>query len=63
MAERRWGAKSPMTAGGTVHATRPSTLMEACGRVPACMTDHTAAALTMLLRSGRPVTCGHCPKN
>ncbi|MFD5935517.1 hypothetical protein [Streptomyces sp. NPDC060333] len=24
---------------------------------------HTAAALTMGLRTGRPLTCGHCPKN
>lgn len=58
-----WGANFLMTAGGTVHATRSSTLTGAGGRVPACMTDRAAAGMTMLLRTGRPVTCGHCPKS
>ncbi|MEW2374439.1 hypothetical protein AB0940_34575 [Streptomyces sp. NPDC006656] len=52
-----YGAASLMTATGTVHASRPGT----AGSVPACMTDRAAQGLRVLLRTGRAVTCRHCP--
>lgn len=52
------GTTGLMTSTGTVHTARPG----AAGPIPACMTDRTAAGLRVLLRTGRPVTCRHCPK-
>ncbi|MFI1152556.1 hypothetical protein [Streptomyces sp. NPDC020817] len=52
------GANALMTSTGTVHTTRPG----ANGPVPACMTDRAAEGLRILLRTGRTVTCRHCPK-
>ena len=49
-----------LTAAGTVHASRPADV--AGGRAPACMTNHAAGALKIMLRTGRDVTCRHCPK-
>ncbi|MGW6865914.1 hypothetical protein [Streptomyces sp. NPDC054901] len=54
-----WGPVTLMTATGTVHASR--TTPE--GNVPACMTDRAARELRVLLRSGRAVTCRHCPQH
>ncbi|MFD8025795.1 hypothetical protein ACFV6G_35950 [Streptomyces lavendulae] len=54
-----YGANALMTSTGTVHAARPGT----SGPVPACMTDRAAAGLRILLRTGRAVTCRHCPKS
>ncbi|MFD6918573.1 hypothetical protein [Streptomyces virginiae] len=57
-----YGPTHLMTATGTVHVARQSDVEGAGGRVPACMTDQTAASLSALLSTGRAVTCRRCPK-
>ncbi|MEU8779944.1 hypothetical protein [Streptomyces sp. NPDC048606] len=52
------GAGGLLTSRGTVHAARRT----AEGMVPACMTGRAAAGLRVLLRTGRAVTCRHCPQ-
>ncbi|MEV7730201.1 hypothetical protein AB0P15_36635 [Streptomyces sp. NPDC087917] len=49
-----------MTGPGTVHASRPTA---DGGRGPACMADRAAAGLKVMLRTGRQVTCRHCPQH
>ncbi|MER5757644.1 hypothetical protein [Streptomyces sp. NPDC002082] len=52
-----------MTASGTAHATRTTSLPLPHQHAPHCMNNRTTQKLRLLLPTRHPITCQRCPSS